>query len=58
MYYVTCIIIFIDKIKRYIYFFIQNKILWVNKENNTALIEAGIIGQDLEREVSNIYVHF
>lgn len=30
----------------------MNKILWVNKENNTALIEAGIIGQDLERELA------
>ncbi|XP_054713669.1 alkyldihydroxyacetonephosphate synthase, peroxisomal-like [Uloborus diversus] len=30
----------------------MNKILWVNKDNNTALVEAGIIGQDLERELS------
>ncbi|GIY87581.1 alkyldihydroxyacetonephosphate synthase, peroxisomal [Caerostris extrusa] len=30
----------------------MNKILWVNKDNSTALIEAGIIGQDLERELA------
>ncbi|KAG8177710.1 hypothetical protein JTE90_008335 [Oedothorax gibbosus] len=30
----------------------MNRILWVNKDNNTALVEAGIIGQDLERELS------
>lgn len=37
------------------FFFVQNKILWINEENNTALIEAGIIGQDLEKEVSGIF---
>ncbi|KFM76070.1 Alkyldihydroxyacetonephosphate synthase, peroxisomal, partial [Stegodyphus mimosarum] len=30
----------------------MNRILWVNKDNNTALVEAGIIGQDLERELA------
>ncbi|GBN49358.1 Alkyldihydroxyacetonephosphate synthase, peroxisomal [Araneus ventricosus] len=30
----------------------MNKILWVNKDNSTALVEAGIIGQDLERELA------
>ncbi|KAF8793986.1 Alkyldihydroxyacetonephosphate synthase like protein [Argiope bruennichi] len=30
----------------------MNKILWVNKFNNTALVEAGIIGQDLDRELA------
>ncbi|XP_042894818.1 alkyldihydroxyacetonephosphate synthase, peroxisomal [Parasteatoda tepidariorum] len=29
----------------------MNRILWVNRENNTVLVEAGIIGQDLEREL-------
>lgn len=30
-----------------------NKIKWVDKVNMTACIEAGIIGQDLERELKN-----
>lgn len=31
----------------------MNKIKWVDKVNMTACIEAGIIGQDLERELKN-----
>lgn len=30
-----------------------NKIKWVDKVNNIACIEAGIIGADLERELKN-----
>ena len=30
-----------------------NKIKWVDKVNMIACIEAGIIGQDLERELKN-----
>ena len=31
----------------------MNKIKWVDKVNMIACIEAGIIGQDLERELKN-----
>lgn len=31
----------------------MNRIKWVDKINNLACIEAGIIGQDLERELKN-----
>lgn len=30
----------------------MNRILWINKVNGTALVEAGIIGQDLERDLA------
>lgn len=30
----------------------MNRILWVNQDNSTALVEAGIIGQDLEKELA------
>lgn len=33
----------------------QNKILWVDEKNLTACCEAGIIGQDLERRVSQAF---
>lgn len=29
----------------------QNRILWVDEKNLTARIEAGIIGQDLEKQL-------
>lgn len=32
--------------------FLQNRILWLDEKNLTARIEAGIIGQDLERELA------
>jgi alkyldihydroxyacetonephosphate synthase len=31
----------------------MNKIKWVDKENQLACIEAGIFGQDMERELAN-----
>lgn len=31
---------------------VQNKILWVDEKNLTARIQAGINGQELERQVS------
>jgi len=34
-------------------FVLQNQILWIDENNLTACIEAGIIGQDLERKVRN-----
>ena len=30
----------------------QNRILWIDEKNLTAHVEAGIVGQDLERLVS------
>lgn len=30
----------------------QNRILWIDEKNLTARVEAGIVGQDLERLVS------
>ena len=30
----------------------MEKILWIDEDNLTAHVEAGIIGQDLERKVS------
>ena len=30
----------------------QDKILWIDDENLTVHVEAGIVGQDLERQVS------
>lgn len=33
-------------------FLSQNRILWIDEKNLTARVEAGIIGQDLERLVS------
>jgi alkyldihydroxyacetonephosphate synthase len=32
----------------------MNKMLWIDKENQTACFEAGIVGQDLEREMNSI----
>ena len=34
----------------------QKRILWVDQKNLTARIEAGILGQDLEAEVSHVCV--
>lgn len=31
---------------------LQNRILWIDEKNLTAHVEAGIVGQDLERLVS------
>ena len=39
-------------------FFIQNQILWIDEKNLTAHVEAGIIGQDLERLVSACTLRF
>lgn len=33
-------------------FLLQNQILWIDEKNLTARVEAGIVGQDLERLVS------
>lgn len=30
---------------------LQNRILWIDEKNLTAHVEAGIVGQDLERQV-------
>ena len=39
----------------------QNRILWIDEKNLTAHVEAGIVGQDLERLVStahpSIFIH-
>ncbi len=32
----------------------MDKILWIDEENLTVCVEAGCVGQDLERRVSNI----
>lgn len=34
-------------------FILQNRILWVDEKNMTMRAECGIIGQDLERKVSD-----
>lgn len=31
--------------------FWQNRILWIDEKNLTACVEAGIVGQDLEKQV-------
>jgi len=31
--------------------FQQNRILWIDEKNLTACVEAGIVGQDLEKQV-------
>lgn len=33
----------------------QNRILWIDEKNLTAHVEAGIVGQDLERLVSTVH---
>ena len=33
----------------------MDQILWIDEENLTAHVEAGIIGQDLERKVRILY---
>ncbi len=33
----------------------QNRILWIDEKNLTAHVEAGIVGQDLERLVSTAH---
>ena len=33
---------------------LQNRILWIDEKNLTAHVEAGIVGQDLERLVSSL----
>lgn len=35
----------------------MDRILWLDEENLTAHVEAGIIGQDLERRVSHTHKH-
>lgn len=38
----------------YSYFWLafqQNRILWIDEKNLTACVEAGIVGQDLEKQV-------
>lgn len=39
----------------------QNRILWIDEKNLTACVEAGIVGQDLERLVStahpSVFIH-
>lgn len=35
-------------------FKLQNRILWIDEKNLTAHVEAGIVGQDLERLVSTV----
>lgn len=39
----------------------QNRILWIDEKNLTAHVEAGIVGQDLERLVStahsSVFIH-
>lgn len=41
---------------------LQNRILWIDEKNLTAHVEAGIVGQDLERLVStahpSIFIHW
>ena len=34
----------------------QDKILWIDDENLTVHVEAGIVGQDLERQVSILII--
>lgn len=34
---------------------LQNRILWIDEKNLTAHVEAGIVGQDLERLVSGAH---
>lgn len=36
----------------------MDKILWIDEDNLTAHIEAGIVGQDLERKVFQIIAHY
>lgn len=36
----------------------QNRILWIDEKNLTARVEAGIVGQDLERLVSNAHARW
>lgn len=51
----------LNHIARFFFFLSQNRILWIDEKNLTAHVEAGIVGQDLERLVStphpSIFIH-
>lgn len=39
----------------FVFLYPQNRILWIDEKNLTAHVEAGIVGQDLERLVSAVH---
>lgn len=43
---------YVYDVLRHVVFLSQNRILWIDEKNLTAHVEAGIVGQDLERLVS------
>lgn len=44
--------IYVYDVLRHVVCLSQNRILWIDEKNLTAHVEAGIVGQDLERLVS------